>query len=361
MALFGIKSHLSRLEKFNVDPEGIKFRELNLANFLLAVSVVAILVLCGAIILDRLSGTPPSSHVILLRILFSLLFIANLVFAFYLKNYKYSLYAFFYLLVFYVTLSAHLTGDIERHALIGLNAIVLIWFCLVPFNYKSLLLHASLFVIQYYLLLNVLQLSTFSALGDYGMWISVLFAFFAGSVFAVLNNSNSAAAFYNLKEMGRIEEQLRILGDTMQDILWQIDVATGRFTYISPSCERLTGFRPEEVVSNPMEKFLTPESLKKANDLISDAIGQIEPGKQYVNIPISEFEQYCKDGSTIHTEISSTLIARGKKLEIVGISRNVTERKSAEKAIIQSEEKFRQIFETSPVAMSVADAAGRII
>ena len=361
MTRFDFKSTFARIEKFNGDTEGVRFRELNLMNFLIAVTVIAVLILSGINILDRLSESQPSGQAIFFRILFSLVFILNLIPALYLKKYKYSLYSFFYILVFYVILSVHLTGDIERFALIGLNAILLIWFCLVPFNYKSLILHGIIFVILYYLLLDVIHLTFRPEIGDPEVWISILFTFFAGSVFAILNNFNAASAFYNLKEIGKLEGHLRILGDTMQDILWEMDVETGRFTYISPSCERLTGFRPEEVVSNPLGKFLTPGSMQKANALINDAVGRIEPGRHYVSIPISDFEQYCKDGSTIHTEISATLIGGKEKLEIVGISRNITERKSSERAIIQSEEKFRKIFETSPIAMSVADSGGKII
>ncbi len=140
----------------------------------------------------------------------------------------------------------------------------------------------------------------------------------------------------------------------MQDVLWEMDVQTRKFTYISPSCEKLTGFRPDEIILSSIDKILTPASIEKANKLISEAVEKIEPTKHNVNIPITDFEQYCKEGSTVHTEISATLITNKATLKIVGVSRNINERKIAEKALIESEDKFKKIADTSPVAMSFA-------
>lgn len=161
-------------------------------------------------------------------------------------------------------------------------------------------------------------------------------------------------SFYKAKELFKCEDHLLLLSVNMQDILWEMDVQSKRIIYISPSCERLTGFRPDEIISISIDKFLTPESMEKANKLISEAVRKIESSKQNVNIPITDFEQYCKDGSTIHTEISATLITNKATLKIVGVSRKINERKIAEKALIDSEDKFRKIADTSPVAMSFA-------
>jgi PAS domain S-box-containing protein len=90
----------------------------------------------------------------------------------------------------------------------------------------------------------------------------------------------------------------------MQDVLWEMDIQTRKFTYISPSCEKLTGFRPDEIISRSIDKFLTPESMEKANKLISEAVRKIESAKQNVNIPITDFNN-IGDGS-IHTEILAT-------------------------------------------------------
>ncbi len=349
-----IRSLYRRLEEFNRDPEGVRFREQNIKKFLISVSVIAIIILFGMNIFDRLVEFQPSNHTVLIGILFPLVFLINLIIALYLNKYRYSLYFFFYILALYVTLSACLTGEIERYTFVGLNAILIIWFSLIPYNYKSLIFHGIIFIVQYYLLLYFLHFSPIIEFRNPQTNIYILFTFLAGSVIAILNNKSEASAFNRLKELSRCEEHLLMLSGNMQDILWEMDVQTRKFTYISPSCEKLTGFRPDEVISRSIDKYLTPESLNKANKLISEAVIKIESDQQSVNIPINDFEQYCKDGSTVYTEISATLIANKETLKIVGVSRNINDRKIAEKALIESEDKFRKIVDTSPVAMCFA-------
>ena len=360
MSNSSIKSILNRLEEFNRNPEGIKFREQNLKSNLILISVVAILIISGINVLDRLAEFSYSNQIHLIRWILSAVLLLNLFLALFFKKYKHFHYPLFYLLALYFTLSSCLTGEVERASFMGLSIILVVWFCLVPFYYKSLIFHGCMFIIQYYVLLFIFQLHPFHEINNLSANIFLLFTILPGSVIAILNNNNAAAIFYKTIESDKSEWHLRTFSDNMQDVLWQMDVHTKKFTYISPSCEKSTGFHPDEVISNTLKKFLTPESLEKANNIISNAINKTESGKQNIDIPITDFEQYCKDGSTIHTEISATLINNKGKLEIYGVTRNITERKIAEEALKQSEEKFRKIVETSPVAMSFAYTDGRI-
>jgi PAS domain S-box-containing protein len=62
-----------------------------------------------------------------------------------------------------------------------------------------------------------------------------------------------------------------------------------------------------------------------------------------------ETEEYCSDGSTIRVENSVTLLrdATGRASRILGISREITERKRAEKILQEEEAKYRRIYETA--------------
>jgi len=206
MSNSAIKSTFKKLQEFNRNPEGIKFREQHLKSYLIAISVIAVLIVSSINIYDLLAEIQPSAKITLFRILFSLLFLVNLIAALFFKRYRNFLYSSFYVFAFYLTLAAYFTGEIEHYTLIGLNSVLIIWFCLVPFNYKSLILHGSLFIIQYYLLLNIIQLPTVSIFGNSDTNIFILFTLIAGSCIAFLNNINAASAFYKSKELGRLEE-----------------------------------------------------------------------------------------------------------------------------------------------------------
>jgi PAS domain S-box-containing protein len=65
-----------------------------------------------------------------------------------------------------------------------------------------------------------------------------------------------------------------------------------------------------------------------------------------------------KDGSTFPVEISARVIEIENKKFYQIIGRNITERKRAEEALLESEEKFRNLFEHSPVGKSITSLDG---
>ncbi|MBI5640603.1 MAG: PAS domain S-box protein [Nitrospirae bacterium] len=68
---------------------------------------------------------------------------------------------------------------------------------------------------------------------------------------------------------------------------------------------------------------------------------------------VAEHQHFHKDGKRVYVEVSASPIRDkdGEIIQIVHASRNITERKLAEKAIRESEERFRQIFEQGEDAL----------
>ena len=58
-----------------------------------------------------------------------------------------------------------------------------------------------------------------------------------------------------------------------------------------------------------------------------------------------------KDGSTFHIQSSSCLVTLGGQERVLGIDRNITRRKQAEEARLESELRFHNLFEDSPVSL----------
>jgi PAS domain S-box-containing protein len=77
----------------------------------------------------------------------------------------------------------------------------------------------------------------------------------------------------------------------------------------------------------------------------------------------SRFEtiHVCKDGTTFPVEISARLVEIEGIKYYQSIGRNITERKFAEDTLKESEEKFRKIFEESPISILMADNNFQII
>jgi PAS domain S-box-containing protein len=137
------------------------------------------------------------------------------------------------------------------------------------------------------------------------------------------------------------EARYRLLADNAADVIWTMDM-DGRFTYVSPSVEKLRGYTPEEVMREPMTAALTPESAAVAAALLAELRNRVAEGLAVEEH--FELEQPCKDGTTVWTETLIGALAGedGKPLGVLGVSRNITARKQAEQTRLALEAKLRQ-------------------
>ena len=126
------------------------------------------------------------------------------------------------------------------------------------------------------------------------------------------------------------EERHRLLADNASDVIWTMDL-TGRFTYVSPSVERLRGYSVAEVMQQTLDQALTPESAKIATTGLGLAIQAIH-AKQPVADFRAELEQPCKQGGTVWTEVNVTGIQNdlGEFVNLLGVTRDISDRKRAE-------------------------------
>jgi len=126
------------------------------------------------------------------------------------------------------------------------------------------------------------------------------------------------------------EERHRLLADNASDVIWTMDL-NGRFTYVSPSVERLRGYSVAEVMQQTLEQALTPASAKIAIDGLSQALAAIH-AKQPVADFRAELEQPCKQGGTVWTEVSVSGIQNdsGEFVNLLGVTRDISERMRAD-------------------------------
>jgi PAS domain S-box-containing protein len=116
------------------------------------------------------------------------------------------------------------------------------------------------------------------------------------------------------------------------DVICTIDVQ-GRFVFISAACEKLWGYRPEELVGRQYADLVHPEDLPHSNQAAADVI----EGK-----PLRDFENRYrrKDGSMIPVVWSASWSANDKIMFCV--AHDITERKQAEAVIERLNAELRQ-------------------
>ncbi|NPV67821.1 MAG: PAS domain S-box protein [Anaerolineae bacterium] len=160
----------------------------------------------------------------------------------------------------------------------------------------------------------------------------------------------------------RTQERYRMLAEHVRDVIWTMD-ASGRFTYVSPSVEYLRGYTAEEVMQQSLDQVLTPASLAQVEDYLqalragSNDPDLLDPDRRYV------LEQPCKDGSTIWTETKVNLIRNvdGRPIGVLGVSRDITERRRFEAALAQERTLLRTLIDNLPDSVFVKDLQGRFL
>jgi PAS domain S-box-containing protein len=153
------------------------------------------------------------------------------------------------------------------------------------------------------------------------------------------------------------EGRYRLLAENATDVIWTMDTNL-RFTYVSPSITQLRGYTVQEVMGQTLKQMLTPASLEIAKKAIAaeQAIEESE-GKNLSRSPTVEVEQTCKDGSTVWVEAKFTILRDpdGQPVGTLGITRDISERKRAEDALRESEEKYRRLVQDSIDGIAIVE------
>jgi PAS domain S-box-containing protein len=156
------------------------------------------------------------------------------------------------------------------------------------------------------------------------------------------------------------EKRYRLLAEGISDVVWVLDPMTLKFKYISPSVEKLRGYTVEEIMTQTMDQVITPSSFSVITKEIPERLKKFLNGEPSQTEYIHEIEQWCKDGSTVWTEVSTNLVTNDNgELEVIGVSREITARKKAEEKIRQAETHFRALIEKASDGVVLIDASGK--
>jgi PAS domain S-box-containing protein len=152
------------------------------------------------------------------------------------------------------------------------------------------------------------------------------------------------------------EAQYRFLADHMKDQIWLMDFNFKLF-YVSPSVEKLWGYTLEELNTIAWDNALLPETLEKVMVLVAQVTPVTMDSPDKLLDRSVEIEIRCKDGRRVWEEIRCSFIRdeSGKAVSILGVGRDVTERKQMEISLKKSEERYRSVFENSGLPMMIME------
>jgi PAS domain S-box-containing protein len=138
------------------------------------------------------------------------------------------------------------------------------------------------------------------------------------------------------------EKRYRLVAENIFDVIWIIDLTTGQFRYISPSVKRLCGYTVDEMFAQDVAAAIEPDSLARIRKALPRRLREFKQGilKAYAD----EVAHTCKHGPNVWTETVTRFVrdADSGRLELYGVSRDITERKRAEDERRQLEVQLRQ-------------------
>lgn len=146
------------------------------------------------------------------------------------------------------------------------------------------------------------------------------------------------------------ETLIRALSDLDEGVVILTD---RRVTYTNEAYCRLTGYSEEELKEMDPLSMATEEYRQKFGSRYDDRVAGRAVEERY------ETQLVRKDGVVVDIEVAIKLLP-GESAQVVSIIRDITERKRVERALSESEQLFRQIFEAGPVGIATADEQLRL-
>lgn len=156
-------------------------------------------------------------------------------------------------------------------------------------------------------------------------------------------------------ELMDMNTRLHTLIQAIPDVVYFKD-AEGRNLIVNRAFEALVGMKRENIIGKTDDDILPPELAKRCRKSDAHAMKYKEPHRY-------EECSSSKDGGTVFFEtIKAPLYdGEGNALGLVGVSRDVTERRMAESALQESEEWLRTVFNGSRDAVFITGEDGRFV
>ena len=168
----------------------------------------------------------------------------------------------------------------------------------------------------------------------------------------------SIATMVDITELRRSEEDVRFLSTILEEISDGITVTDQNFgiKYMNRAAEKLFGYRLQEIEGKRPDIFNAEPSAARIQGEIYNIVSS---GKPFLGTSLN----VRKDGTKFQCEYKVTPIVdkAGDIYAYASVQRNITDRKIAEVALRESEERNRTVLETINDAVVLQSSTGEIL
>jgi PAS domain S-box-containing protein len=158
--------------------------------------------------------------------------------------------------------------------------------------------------------------------------------------------------WWSAASLGAVEDRFRNLFETSLDAISIRSLRTGKILSVNPQFEKIMGYPSREIIGQTdVEAALMIDEVS-AQELIREiADGTVVSNRE---IPFRK-----KGGETCVGLVSGTLGRFEGQPAIILSTRDITERREAQRLVRESEERFRSLASSAPIGIFRSDAAGR--
>ncbi len=140
------------------------------------------------------------------------------------------------------------------------------------------------------------------------------------------------------------EAKFRAVAETTPAVIFIYEGS--KLLFGNPHAELLTGFRLSELMNMDFWKIVHPDHRELVREKILERLKDREASARY------EFKIVTKSGETRWVDFSGAQTYYGGKPADLGVIIDITERKTAEKAILDSERNYKNLAENAPIAVT---------
>jgi PAS domain S-box-containing protein len=148
-----------------------------------------------------------------------------------------------------------------------------------------------------------------------------------------------------IKETKESEEKFRAISASAMDAIILMDDAT-EIVYWNPAATRIFGYTEKEAIGKNLEKLLFPPRLHGIHSKTAQVFSARKWQLQGKTIKSTLFS---KNGTEIPIELSASTVELKNKRYLLGIVRDISERKHIEEELRQTEQKLRSVVYGSPI------------
>ncbi|MBS3731784.1 MAG: PAS domain S-box protein [Desulfobacterales bacterium] len=149
-------------------------------------------------------------------------------------------------------------------------------------------------------------------------------------------------------ELRYSEHRYRLMIEAAGDLVFSVD-QSGNFVYISPNCETILGYPQEAFEGRSFEPFVHPDDVSGILEAVSEVFQQFgqSPEAEVSRLTV-EFRAKTRSGAWKWLSARNMVVEeKNGILELVCIARSITEKKEAEKKLLESEQRYRLLVEAS--------------